>query len=88
MLQEFLSEKTPELGSAVYEVERLVATAKNNVEWIKLNKNEVVEWLKSKTVTTTTTPSTPSSTTSGSNMIYFSLFTLMPLAIESIGKFM
>ncbi len=87
LLKGFLNEKAPELGSAVYEVERLITTTEINVEWMTLNKNEVINWLKSKlSPTTTTTTSAPSPTTSGSSMLGLSIFALIPLGMELITK--
>ena len=47
-LEEFLKEKTPELGSVISDIKRSIETAKINLKWTSDNKEVVSEWLKSR----------------------------------------
>ena len=46
ILEEFLKEKTPELGSVIADIKRSIESAKINQKWMSQNKDHVSKWLK------------------------------------------
>jgi aminopeptidase N len=48
LLEEFLEEKTPELGSIISDIKRSIETAKINLKWTVDNKKVVADWLESR----------------------------------------
>ncbi len=80
-----MEEKRPELGTAIYEIQRLIETAKINLSWMNENKETVSNWL-SGTQTPTTTPSTIP-TTSGSLPTLKSSYSLFASLIFVTLKF-
>ena len=47
-LEDFLEEKTPELGSVISDIRRSIETAKINQKWMNENKDKVSAWFKSR----------------------------------------
>ena len=47
-LEDFLEEKTPELGSVISDIRRSIETAKINQKWMNDNKDKVSAWFKSR----------------------------------------
>jgi len=85
-LEEFLKEKGSDLGSAVYEVEHFVETAKSNLLWMSSSKMDVIEWLKDKVTTSSTTTSRPTPSTSGSRLITAAWWSSLSVAFTSRMK--
>lgn len=47
-LEDFLNEKTPELGAVIADIKRSIETAKINEKWMSQNKGLVSNWLKAR----------------------------------------
>ena len=48
ILEDFLEEKTPELGSVIADIKRSIESAKINRKWMSHNKDLVSKWLKAR----------------------------------------